>query len=88
MQIDVVRADDGYAAIYLDGLLETWDNDEPFEMLYQALEGKPLSPITFKVHDLGQFGNAVLCFEDPPDLIQEIPDQWWTDDHYIDGAEG
>jgi hypothetical protein len=86
MKIDVVRADDGYAAIYLDGLLESWDNDEPFEMLARALEGKPNAPLEFAVHDLGMFGGGATQYEDPPDYLGDIPDRWWTDDRYVDGG--
>lgn len=85
MQVDVVRADDGYAAIYLDGMLETWDNDEPFEMLKSALENKPNGVLEFVVHDLGHFGRGATQYEDPPDQLEDIPDRWWTDDTYVDG---
>lgn len=86
MHVDIVRADDGAAAIYLDGQLETWDNDEPFEMLKEALEGK--LPVTaYRVHDLGAFGSGAAQYEDPPDRLEDIPQRWWTDDYYVDGAD-
>lgn len=84
MNVDIVRADD-YAAIYVDGVLETWDNQEPYQMLIETLEGKPNQPLTLTLHELGLFGRMAAVWEDPPDQFSDIPSDWWTDAYYLEG---
>jgi hypothetical protein len=78
MHVDIVKANDEWVAIYLDGILETWDNNEPFVMLEESLAGRyPVAGLA--THDLGQRGLAATCFQDPPDRFEDIPEAWWTD---------
>lgn len=81
----VVTADEGYFALYLDGRLEYWGSDEPLTTLAEAFEGRVIGMML--VEQLGGFGVTATEYEDPPELMSEIPERWWTDDRYVDGYE-
>ena len=87
MHVDIVRADEGYVAIYVDGVLETWNDEDPYEMLIEAIDGKLHEPPAFRLHSLGEYGNAAAVFEDPSDRFEDIPPSWWSDAHDLDGDD-
>lgn len=83
MQVDIVKADFGYVAIYVDGVLDTWDDGDPLEMLVEAVEGKgEISKI--ELRSFGAYAGNALCFQEPPDRFEDIPETWWTDAPYDD----
>lgn len=82
MRVDVVRADEGYFGIYLDGKRGFWGRAEPFHMLALCLKGKTITE--FQDHGFGSYGDQAVGWESPADRFEDIPEQWWTDEIYVD----
>lgn len=80
MHVEVVEADAGYIAIYLDGELDTWGEGDPLVLLEAALEDRVVT--RFRVRSLGGYGMGAVKYEDLPDRIEDIPPRWWEDGLY------
>lgn len=90
MRVDLIHDSAGYVGIYLDGELSTWNDDEPFSQLEEAVEGQTIT--SFRNRNLGSYGDMAVCTGDPPDRFEDIPPIWWTDafygeDDYLAGDE-
>jgi hypothetical protein len=83
MRIDIVRADEGYFGIYVDGELELWGRAEPFAMLATVLQGYTVLSIeSFATHNLGSYGDQAVGWESMPERFEDIPEPWWTNNPY------
>lgn len=82
MKADIVTADDGFFAVYLDGRLEYWGDENPFDVLVDAFEGKTITE--FEACQLGGYGISASNYEDPAEWMGDIPSAWWSDDRYAD----